>query len=253
MLYNPLSTGFTPMPRKAKVQSVADEQSTQGVAAVNRALSIMAAFDKESPILTLNELAERTRLYKSTILRLLESLIQGNLIKRFDDGRYGLNHELARLYSVYIAAFSMEQVVMPVLRALVDATGESAAYHIRQSEMRLCLYRIDSPQPIRDHIKAGDLLPLRRGAGGRVLTAFDTAFPETEDVARDPLFAAVRKQGYFAGDGDRGEGVAGISAPVFRANRELAGAVTLTMPTERYDEAFIKPVVAAANKLSGLT
>ena len=69
-------------------------------------------------------------------------------------------------------------MVMPVLRALVQATGESAAYHVRQGRERLCLYRVDSPHPVRDHARAGDLLPLDKGAGGRVLVAFD---PELGD------------------------------------------------------------------------
>jgi DNA-binding IclR family transcriptional regulator len=39
--------------------------------------------------------------------------------------------------------------------------------------MRLCLYRVDSPHPVRDHIRAGDVLPADRGTGARVLIAFD--------------------------------------------------------------------------------
>lgn len=42
----------------------------------------------------------------------------------------------------------------------------SASFHVRQGNQRLCLFRVDSPQPIRDHIRAGDLLPLDRGVGG---------------------------------------------------------------------------------------
>lgn len=52
-------------------------QSEPGVAAVNRALSLLAAFSKEHSSLTLAQRAERTALYKSTILRLAESLDKG--------------------------------------------------------------------------------------------------------------------------------------------------------------------------------
>jgi DNA-binding IclR family transcriptional regulator len=243
------------MPRKAKLQSVADEQSSQGVAAVNRALSLLAAFQQGSLVLTLSELAERTRLYKSTTLRLLASLINANLIQRFEDGRYGLSYEVARLYAIYAASFSMEHVVKPVLRELVAITGESAAYHVRQGITRFCLYRVDSPHPVRDHIKEGDLLPLKRGAGGRVLFAFETGennAGQDNDDEDKALYARIREQGYYSCIGDREQSVGGISAPVFRANGKLVGAVTLTMPAERYDEKFIEPVTAAARKLSAL-
>ncbi|HXE50332.1 MAG TPA: IclR family transcriptional regulator C-terminal domain-containing protein, partial [Ramlibacter sp.] len=117
--------------------------------------------------------------------------------------------------------------------------------------VRLCLYRIDSPHPVRDHIRAGDVLPLERGTGGRVLTAFDPARARGGSAADRKLLAAIRERGYYAATGDRLAEVAGISAPVFHADGTLAAAVTLTMPTHRYDERYVKPVLEAARTLSG--
>jgi DNA-binding IclR family transcriptional regulator len=242
------------MPRKAKFDSLADEHaSTQGVAAVDRALTLLTTFQRGDTALGLGELAERTRLYKSTVLRLLASLMHARLIVRFEDGRYGLGTEVARLYGAYAGAFSLERVVLPVLRELVAATGESAAYHVRHGDARLCLYRVDSPHPIRDHIKAGDLLPLHRGAGGRVLMAFTEPLPKRLAAADKTLVASIRAQGYYGGVGDRQPGVAGVSAPVFKgAMAELAGAITLTMPAERFDPAHVAAVLQAAGKLGEL-
>ena len=149
------------MPRKSQTESLADENAAPGgVAAVDRALSLLAAFGDGDDGLSLAQLAERTRLYKSTVLRLLASLEHGGWISRLDDGRYAVGPAVARLHRVYAQNFSLDSVVMPVLKALVQATGESAAYHVRQGRERLCLYRVDSPHPVRDHARAGDLLPL---------------------------------------------------------------------------------------------
>lgn len=49
------------------------------------------------------------------------------------------------------------------------------AFHVRQGDQRLVLFRVDSPQGLRDHVRAGDLLPLDRGAGGLVLMAYGGA------------------------------------------------------------------------------
>ena len=66
------------MPRKSLNESVADENAAPGgVAAVDRALSVLSAFQDGDAALSLAELAERTRLYKSTVLRLLASLEHG--------------------------------------------------------------------------------------------------------------------------------------------------------------------------------
>ena len=242
------------MPRKAQTESVSDRDAAPGgAAAVDRALSLLAVFQPGDEALSLADFAARTGLYKSTVLRLLASLEHAALIRRRDDGRYGLGPEIARLHNLYAAAFSLDLTVPPVLRELVAATGESAAYHVKQGHgadaVRVCLYRVDSPHPIRDHIKAGDVLPLARGTGGRVLTAFDPALTAASAKER-VLFAKIRKDGYFSEVGDRLADVAGISAPVRDAKGALVAAVTLTMPAHRYDKAYIAPVLAAAQALS---
>lgn len=244
------------MPRKAQTESVADSHAAPGgAAAVDRALSLLSAFRQGDVSLSLAELASRTQLYKSTVLRLLASLEHARLIQRFDDGRYALGVEVARLHGIFAASFSLDKVVLPVLRKLVSQTSESAAYHVLQGQAphltRLCLYRVDSPQPVRDHIRAGDILPVDRGTGARVLIAFsgsDTGSIGKKDLQ---LSARIREQGYFASVGDRLADVAGISAPVFKSDGRLAGALTLTMPTHRYDERYIAPVLESARQLSG--
>jgi DNA-binding IclR family transcriptional regulator len=231
------------MPRKAARPSLADRQAAPGgAAAVDRALSLLCAFRAGDKALSLTELANRTQLYKSTVLRLTASLEHARLLLRNEEGRYALGPEIARLSGLYAATFSLESEVLPVLRALVAKTRESAAFHVRQGDKRLCLYRIDSPQVVRDHIRAGDLLPLRRGAGGRVLMAFAGA--------RGALYERVRREGVAVLAGDRVPELTGISAPVFGHDGALAGALTLTLPTARINDAFVPIVRAAAETLS---
>jgi DNA-binding IclR family transcriptional regulator len=214
------------LPRKAQTESLAELNAAPGgAAAVDRALSLLAAYREGDGSLSLAELAERTRLYKSTALRLIASLEHGALIQRTTDGRYSLGPEVARLNAIYTRAFSLDDIVLPVLRQLVSRTRESAAYHVRQGDQRLCLYRIDSPQPVRDHIRAGDLLPLNRGAGGRVISAFSGA--------KGKLYTRIRREHVVVMVGDRTPDLAGISAPVFGPGHTLAGALTLTMPSIR--------------------
>lgn len=242
------------MPRKAQTESIADTDAAPGgVAAVDRALTLLGAFRAGDLALGLSELAERTQLYKSTVLRLLASLEHARLVQRQDDGRYSLGSEVARLHSVYAASFSLDKVVLPVLRGLVAATGESAAYHVKQGqgaqERRVCLYRVDSPHPIRDHIQAGEVLPMDRGTGARVLRAFGAADQRAPPQRDRRLLAGIRQRGYYAAVGDRLADVAGISAPVFKADGSLAGALTLTMPSTRYQEKYSSAVLEAARRL----
>jgi DNA-binding IclR family transcriptional regulator len=231
------------MPRKAAHISVADADAAPGgAAAVDRAISVLAAFKTGDAALSLGEIAERTLLYKSTVLRLLASLEHARLIHRNADGRYTLGPEIARLYAAYSSSFSQEAAVVPLMEKLVAQTKESASFHVIQGAQRLCLYRVDSPQAVRDHIKTGDLLPLDKGVGGRVLMAFSGA--------RGKLYDEIREKKVASAIGDRAEGVAGISAPVFDATEKLAGAVTLTMPAMRFDRKFEKPLRNAAVEMT---
>lgn len=190
----------------------------------------------------MQQLVERTQLVKSTVLRMLVSLQHFGLMQKLEDGRYALGSWIARLNRIYSASFGLEHVVPPALRALVNATRESASFHVRQGDQRLVLFRVHSSQPLSDHSSAGDLFPLDRGTGGHVSMAFSGAKGKVFDrIRRDKVLALV---------GDRVPELAGISAPVFDASDHLVGAITLTMPRMRYRREHIAAVRAAAAELT---
>ena len=264
------------MPRKAALSSVSDlNAATGGAAAVDRALSLLQSFRAGDGPLSLAALAERTGLYKSTVLRLLASLEHAMLVERLEHGAYAgayaLGHGVERLHHVYTASYSLERIVMPALRDLVNTTQESAAFHVLWGSgaqaHRMSLFRVDSPQPIRDHYKAGDMLPLSGGMGAKVLIAFsqDEALISAYFKGKkgQQLLKQIRADGYAGAVGDRVPEVAGIAAPVFKAvsaqstargqssaTPVLAGTLILTMPSNRYSTTHIAAVVQAAHQLS---
>ena len=212
------------------------------MAAVDRALMLLGVFREADRSLSLQELAERTGLVKSTVLRLLVSLQHFRLVQKLDDNRYALGSGIARLHRVYTASFGLETVVPPALRALVDTTRESASFHVRQGDMRLVLFRVHSSQPLSDHSNAGDLFPLDRGTGGHVIMAFSGAAGE--------LYDRIRREKVLSMVGDRVPELAGVSAPVFGAGNQFVGAMTLTLPCMRYRQEHIAAVRAAAAELT---
>lgn len=260
------------MPRKALQSSVSDlNAAAGGAAAVDRALTLLQCFRAGDGPLSLSSLAERTGLYKSTVLRLLASLEHAMLVERLEQGAYVLGHGVERLHHVYGASYSLERIVMPALRDLVDTTQESAAFHVLWGSgaqaQRLSLFRVDSPQPIRDHYKAGDILPMSGGMGAKVLIAFsqDDALIGTHFKSKksQQLLAQIRRDGYAGAVGDRAPEVAGIAAPVFKTEagestakgppdrtQLLAGALILTMPSNRYNTAHVAAVLEVARQLS---
>jgi DNA-binding IclR family transcriptional regulator len=204
-----------------------------GVAAVDRALTILAAFEGAAEPLTLAELARRTGLYKSTLLRLMASLQAFGYLVQLADGRYHLGPTPFRLGAVYQRANNLYDHVMPVLRQLVAAGTESPSFHVRHdARRRLCVFRVDSQHSTLDRVEAGMLLPLDRGAAGKVILAFDGEKGEAFDRIRERYVAISF--------GERDPDCAGIACPVFGPNRTLVGALSLSGPKSRFSKENIK-------------
>lgn len=216
------------MPRYPIRPTDAANSSEGGVGAVDRALTLLMAFREDERPVTLSELSNRTQLVHSTVLRLLASLCHFGLVQRTPDGAYEMGPSVVRLHKIYTSSYSLHTLVPEALRLLVQRTQESASFNVRQGKQRLVLYRVNSPQPLSDQSRAGDLLPLDRGTGGHVLKAFSGAAGKLYDRIRAEGMAATAVS-------DRSPDLAGISAPVFDANHGLVGALTLTMPAQRYD------------------
>src|SRR5690606_28295211 len=78
-----------------------NDGTSEGVAAVDRALAILSAFTPADRTITLAELARRTGLYKSTILRLSNSLMSAGFMEKLESGHYRLGAAVFRLGTVY--------------------------------------------------------------------------------------------------------------------------------------------------------
>jgi DNA-binding IclR family transcriptional regulator len=197
----------------------------EGVASADRALTLLSAFRKGDRALPLAELAARTGLVKSTIMRLAISLEARGYLAREDDGSYRLDAELLRLGAIYTQSFQLETHVLPVLEGLVARTGETAAFYVRRGEQRLCLFRVDSPHLLRLHVRVGDALPLDGSAIAQVLSVFT---PRPLPAAAATLDLPIVTMG--ATDPHTGA----MAAPVFGPGEALAGALALSAPIIRW-------------------
>lgn len=206
--------------------------AAEGVAALDRAIAILEAFTPADPSLGLAELAARTGLYKSTILRLAGSLLRGQLLERLPDGRYRIGYGAFRLGTLYQRSVVATDVLLPIMRMLADESLESVAFYVRSGDVRTCLYRIESKHPIRYTVREGDILPLAIGSGGCTLAAFSGFEGEP--------YQTIRRTFHHISVGERDPETAGVSAPVFGPDQALLGALTLAGPRSRIDRAFLE-------------
>ena len=204
------------------------------IRAVDRALDVLQAFSSRDGALTLTEIAKRTKLNKSTVLRLLATLENRRFIVRLTTGNYRIGPALARLGGVFHATLQLDEQVIPALQRLALATGESSAYFVPDGDGRRCQFRVDSQHAVRDQLRVGDVVPLGPGSYGRILTTFTPLGNRTPDAC--PVIVSV---------GERDAQMASIAAPVFGAEQALIGAIGISMPAFRFDAANLVATVPA--------
>jgi DNA-binding IclR family transcriptional regulator len=206
-----------------------------GVAAVDRALSILDVFTHADPELSLAQIAKRTGLYKSTVLRLTKSLEKFGYIHRSADGAYCLGSKVLFLGSLYQRHFRTSAIVPQVLGRIVDELKESASFFVQDGDYRVCLHRVESTHHVRYALHEGERLPLTVGASSHVIRAF-TGAPGAR-------YEKIRRDMYAASYGERDPETAAVSCPVFRADEQLAGALAVSGPRYRLEALGLKPVV----------
>ncbi len=205
------------------------DYGTPSVTAVKRALAILDAFKPGEVELTLGELARRTHLHKTTVLRIARTLGVARYLVQLSTGSWRLGPTAGWLGTRYHRGFDESVVIEPVLRELARRTRESAAFYVREGNSRICVVRVDGPQPTRYHARLGEVLPLEKGAAGRVLLAYSGEPGEP--------YESVRRAGCHTTFGERDPAVGSVAAPVFGRNHVLVGVVAVTGPIARFTAA----------------
>src|SRR6478672_2201116 len=204
--------------------------TVKGVSAAERALAVLSAFRRGDGALSLAELAQRTGLVKSTIMRLAVSLQRYRLLARMPDGSYRLDAETLRLGTAYQQAFSLADHVMPTLEQLAAKTGETASFYVRHGDERLCLFRVESANPIRMHVQPGDTRPMDKSAIAQVLRKYADTLPLPDDNL--PLFTSGITDPHSAA----------LAMPVFGIGDTLVGALSISGPVSRLTSARAEQV-----------
>jgi DNA-binding IclR family transcriptional regulator len=186
--------------------------------------SILSAFQAEQESLALAELARRTGLYKSTILRLITSLEKAGFVQRLSNGSYSVGPEPLRLSQLYQTSFRLRDVIHPLLESITEENGETSSFYVLENGSRVVLFRVEPKRAVRVSVLEGARFPLHAGASGEILRAFSRQ--------SDPILAEVRERFWACSFGERDPETTAVSVPVFSMGYELRGALTLSGPSD---------------------
>ena len=239
----------------------------QHIQSIERAAQVLEALSGGGNPMGVTEIARRVNLGKSTVHRILASLMRVRFV-RMDPAthQYTLGYGLLRLTSGVLRGSEVSMIALPHLRDLRRKTRETVTLNLRDNDQRVVVERLDTSHEIRYVAEIGWPLPLHVGAGGKAILAF---MGETEvlGILEDASLSAtrvrklkrdlreIRGAGTAYTLGERLPGAGSISAPVFDHEGAPIASVNVLSLEARLNAAtvrnFRRLVRAAAMAVSG--
>ncbi|MGP3927828.1 IclR family transcriptional regulator [Streptomyces sp. 8N616] len=245
---------------------MSNDRGDAGVRSVTRTIDLLELFDVEHPARTVRELAEATGLPKTTVVRLVATLVQRDVLAQRPDGSLTLGAGFLRWARVAGSVWELPEQAQEVMRALAEDTGETVNLYVRQGMSRFVVAQHESTATVRNVVPVGTRMPLWAGAAGKVLLAGSPDLvkeaaaaspygPEAADSLRAAAEAAA-ELGYAVTHGEREFGASGVAAPVTNGSGRIVAALALGGPTSRFTAervtGFITAVTEAARRLSNI-
>lgn len=239
--------------------------ATRHVAAVSRAVAVLDALAEGSSELGTNDIARRTAINASTVSRLLATLAEAGLVEhRPETGRYRLGLRIIQLGQTALSRFGLQEIARPHLRALAEATGETATLSIPGEREAVTLDFVQGGSSVQSVARVGRTSVAHATAVGKVWLAYGGALPEadlpayTDRTITDPgtLAAEIeqtRERGWATATGEREPDLNGVAAPIRRPTGELAAILGIQGPAGRFDgeamRAAAGPLVERAGRI----
>lgn len=206
------------------------------------------------------EVAQRLQVPVSTVYRYLASLRSHGLIWELPHQVYAAGPRCVELGSSFMRTFQQSSY-REVMEGLGETVGETVAFLVPQDNEAICIDTIESTLPLRYTFSRGTAKPMLRGASAKAMLPWlDSSWvleqiavaPDLTDTEKERLLEElprIRSQGYAVSLGEVDQGVWAVGAPVYRANGELDGSVSIIAPLFRVqgqEQRFIDLTVAAA-------
>jgi IclR family pca regulon transcriptional regulator len=243
------------------------------IAALERGLSVLEAFSRESPTLSMTEIARHMGLNKSTAFRITYTLEELGYLKRDPETkRYRPGLKVLRLGFSAVNSLEMGQIAQPYLKALSAQCGETTNMTVRDERDIVYVARNKTQQILSVDLHLGSRLPVYCTSMGKA-QLIDLARHEIRGLLGDEPYRKrgpntittlddlvaeldrVRERGYAVNDEELVAGLRAVAAPVRGRTDRIAGAINISVPSVRVsmqelEERLAPMVVDTAHQIS---
>jgi IclR family acetate operon transcriptional repressor len=240
-------TGFLQVdPEEYEVNTTLSES----VRAVERALDVLLCFTRQTPELSMTQIAEQVGIHKSTVHRLLATLENKRFVQRNPDtGMYRLGIRLLQMAYLTLEQNDLRRVAAPFMRSLGEQYQENIHLAVLDDTDVVFMYIIESPQRVKLAAAIGQRLPAFATASGKALLAFmpekmvrsiiDRGMPQftpythispntfLEDIE------SIKEQGFAISEHEYEEEINAVAAPIFDLDGQPIASVAVAGPAYR--------------------
>ncbi|MDI2029651.1 IclR family transcriptional regulator [Saccharopolyspora sp. TS4A08] len=196
---------------------------------------------------TLDGLAQRLGVHKTTAMRLLRTLESGRFVRREDAHRYRLGSAVFALAHQALDDLDVREVARPFLAGLGERTGHTIHLAMLDEDQVVYIDKVDSIHPVRMYSRIGRRAPLHCTAVGKALVA-ELGQQERERLVRRIGYPKltrgtidspdryleelerVRTRGYATDRSEHEEFTHCIAAPVRNHRGDVVAAMSISVP-----------------------
>jgi DNA-binding IclR family transcriptional regulator len=241
---------------------------------LRKGIEFLFLFSEAEPTLSLQDIASRLKLPKSTAYRFVHTLREAGVLAQDPESRrYRLGARLLDLPAAISRPVDLRTAALPIMRELVALSDETAHLTERRGDLAVITEVVERPHILRMAPKRGQSFPLHAGALSRAILAFlpphdiqrilharrPKRFTPNSPTSPAALAKAVqdtRDEGCALSVQEVTLGACGISAPVLGRDGWAVGSLGISGPMHRLTEdrraALVGPVREAAQSLSAL-
>ena len=225
------------------------QRRREAMGGLAKGLSVIRAFTRDRPTLSLSDIAAATHMPAATARRCLLTLEDLGYVTH--SGRqFVLRPKVLELGAAYLESMNIELLTKTHLEELARNTGDSAALCVLDGTDIVYVARASIRTLMRLEAHVGSRFPAHATSTGRVLLAglsadhlknyFDTVKPEalTDKTVTDPvklgqLIEECRQSGYSAVEDELAYGVVALAVPVFDRSARVVAALNSSSHSRR--------------------
>lgn len=241
------------------------------LSSVDNALKVLECFTVDEPQKRVTQIATELNLAKSTVSRLLKTLLNSGYVKKdVETQKYSLGNKVLTLYSALMSNMEIVKEAHPILEALAKETHESVQLAEIEGSNVIYMEQIKSSYPIQIFAHIGRINPIHCTSSGKLLLAFQefdvienilntelekyTPYTITDKNILKKQLLEIRNLGYCYIENEFIEGIISIAAPIRDYNKNIIAAVSLVGPIQRINgiktQQFINKVIEASKEIS---